>query len=90
MDEKVNIQVINGGEIVVDKQEYDELRRKANAFDLLQEHIRTRIDSGNSTYAVADNEVLMLLTGTKSYLFQKQTDDALAVLASAGKDEAGE
>ncbi|MBR6030110.1 MAG: hypothetical protein IKP40_13585 [Clostridia bacterium] len=94
MEENMSVDFIADEVIIIDKDEYDMLRRKANVVDILAEDIRMKIDEGAGDYSLVDHELVLILTGMKAYLRDKRQEEAKRNAAmlkeSTGKDEADE
>lgn len=69
MDEngKVVLQVMDPGTVIIPLTEYRELTGKAARLDAIAESIRDNARSGRSEYNRVNDEVVLLLTGTKNY-----------------------
>ena len=75
-EEKMSIEINPDEVIILDKEEYDTLRRKANAFDILEADIRMKIDEGEDGYTLINDELILLLTGMKAYRMELRRKEA--------------
>ena len=93
MEENMSIEITADEVITIEKSEYDELRRKAMCFDIIEADTRMSIDEGK-TYGPVDDDLVMLLTGMKAYQRAKAKAEAERnaekLKESSGKDEADE
>ncbi len=69
----------------ISREEYDELRRKAVIYDLIEDDIRQNIDEGR-LYGPVDDDLVMKLTGMRRYLTMRHAENAAA--AAMEKEEA--
>ena len=77
LEENMKVEITADEVIIVAKKEYDELRRKANAMDILEADIRMKIDGKASSYELIDDDLVLLLTGMKAYQMEKRRAEAL-------------
>ena len=94
MEENTSIEITADETIILDKGEYDMLRRKAQCFDIIEADIRMKIDQDENGYSLIDDDLILLLTGMKAYQLDKRLEEAKKIAArlkeQTGKDEAGE
>lgn len=69
----------------ITREEYDELRRKAVIYDLIEDDIRQNIDEGR-LYGPVDDDLIIKLTGMRRYLAMRHAENAAA--AALEKEEA--
>ena len=65
----------------ISREEYDELRRKAVIYDLIEDDIRQNIDEGRM-YGPVDDDLVMKLTGMRRYLTMRHAENAAAAALS--------
>lgn len=91
MEENMSIEFVADGAIIIDKDEYDMLRRKAQCLDIIEADIRMKIDQGENGYSLINDDLILLLTGMKAYQLDKRLAEARRNAArpneQTGKDE---
>ena len=73
-EEKITLCVRDESTVTIRTDEYRELLGKAVKLDTIAETIRTRIDEEDSEYSLVNDELVMLLTGTRDYLARKKAE----------------
>ena len=61
--------------VCIPVSKYSELLIKANALDTLASDIRHNINNGEASYDVVNDNLVLILTGTKSYVKKGGSDE---------------
>ena len=89
-NEKVLVQMTDDLTVTITMKDYEALMSKAVRFDAITESIHQSIAEGNTRYGVVDDDLVLLLTGTKAAVVEArrvENEELLKKAAEAAPEE---